>query len=251
MNLILFEPNETTAPLSRIDPRARHILDVLRRSVGDTFDAGLINGPRGKGTLTAINPINLTLTFAWGSAPPPLDPITLLLGLPRPQTARKILQEAAALGVQALHFFRSEKGETSYAQSKLWSSGEWRHHLIAGAAQAFDTRLPALTHGRPLAEILSFLSGASTRLALDNYEASTALSSTSFFTQYVTSGVGAGPERADVILALGPERGWSAKERDLLRAHGFALAHLGSRVLRTETAVVVAVTLVRARLGIL
>ena len=52
-----------------------------------------------------------------------------------------------------------------------------------------------------------------------------------------------------VTLALGPERGWSAAERNLLRSQGFTLVHLGTRVLRVETAVVAAVTLVRSARG--
>ncbi len=242
MNLILFEPAEIAAPLPLQDPRAQHILQVLRRCVGDTFDAGLINGPRGKGTLAALDPLALTLTFTWGSAPPPLDPIALVLGLPRPQTARKILQEATALGVGALHFFAAEKGEPNYGQSALWSSGEWRRHLIAGAEQAFDTGLPNVTHGHPLAKVLEALPAAASRLALDNYEAGMALSQFHLLRENPST---------PVILALGPERGWSARERELLRVHGFTFVHLGPRVLRTETACVAAVSLVKAKLGLM
>jgi len=237
VNLILFEPTETVAPLPRRDPRAAHLLEVLRRCVGDTFDAGLVNGPRGKGTLAAIGADALTLTFAWGVTPPPLDPITLILGLPRPQTARKILQEAAALGVAALHFVTTEKGEPNYAASTLWRSGEWRRHLIAGAEQAFDTRLPDVTHGRPLADALAALPPGGTRLALDNYESPAPLSECNVI------------RYKPVALALGPERGWSAAERELLRKNSFSFVHLGPRVLRTETACVVAVALVKAKLG--
>ncbi|HXC01182.1 MAG TPA: RsmE family RNA methyltransferase [Opitutaceae bacterium] len=238
LNLILFESHEIAAPLPRADPRARHLLDVLRRREGDPFDAGLINGPRGKGRLEKITPATLTFTFAWGEPPPPLDPIMLFIGLPRPQTARKILQEATALGVGALHFFTAEKAEPSYARSTLWTSGEWRRHLVAGAEQAFCTRLPELTHGLTLAAALEKISPAATRLALDNYEAPTSL------------GQAQSPAGAPVVLALGSERGWSAAERDFLRAKNFSLVHLGSRVLRTETAVVAAVALVKARLGL-
>jgi 16S rRNA (uracil1498-N3)-methyltransferase len=238
VNLILFEPAETATPLPRHDPRATHILEVLRRRVGETFDAGLVNGPLGKGKLAAIEANALVLTFCWNPAPPPpLDPITLVIGLPRPQTARDILRDATALGVATLHFVATEKGETSYAQSTLWSSGEWRRHLLAGAQQAFDTRLPALTHGRALLETLATLPASGTRLALDNYEAARPLSAT-----VIT---------APVVLAIGGERGWSAREREQLRAHGFTLAHLGPRVLRTETAGFAALALVRARLGLM
>lgn len=243
MNLVLFAPAELVRPLPRGDRRAVHLLRVLRRREGDTFDAGLINGPRGKGTLTAIGAEALTLSFAWGAEPPPLDPLVLIIGLPRPQTARDILREATSLGVTAMHFVTTEKGEPSYARSQLWSSDEWRRQLIGGAEQAFDSRLPEVTHGGALIEAISRLPGGVIRLALDNYESSTSLG------QYDLGAPGSTlPDPpAAVVLAVGPERGWSAAERALLRGAGFVLAHLGPRVLRTETAVTVAVALLKAK----
>ena len=240
MNLILFEPAETVVPLPRRDPRAAHILKVLRCKVGDTFDAGLINGPRGKATLAALSAEAITLTFAWNSKPPPpCDPITLIVGLPRPQTARDILRDATALGVAALHFVRTDKGEASYAQSALWSSGEWRRHVIDGAQQAFDTRLPEATHGRTLLEVLAALAADGTHLALDNYEAASRLAECNVI------------RYKPVTLAVGPERGWSARDRELLRDRGFMLVYLGPRVLRTESACIAGLTLVRMKLGLL
>ena len=237
LNLILFEPAELNQPLPLRDARALHLLDVLRCREGAAFDAGIVDGPRGKGTLVAVGAESLTLSFAWGGEPPPLAPISIIVGLPRPQTARKILQEATTLGVGAMQFVATEKCEASYAQSTLWSSGEWRRHLIAGAEQAFDTRLPQVAWGRTLAEALAAAQAGALRIALDHYEASAALGDLPL-----------GDKPQGAVLAFGPERGWSGKDRDWLRASGFTLAHLGTRVLRTETAVVAAVALVKARL---
>jgi 16S rRNA (uracil1498-N3)-methyltransferase len=242
MNLILLEPAETTLP--RTDPRAEHLVRILHRQPGDTFDAGLINGPRGKGTLVAISDEALTLSFVWGDLPPPLPPITLLVGLPRPQTARDILRDATSLGVTAMHFVATGKSEPGYARSTLWTSGEWRRHLITGAEQAFDTRLPEVTHTSSLLEVVAALPADSMRLALDHYEASDALSHCHLKGDKLPAAPPA------VVLAFGPERGWSGTDRAALRGGGFTLAHLGPRVLRTETAVVAAVTLVRAKLGL-
>ncbi len=239
MNIILFRPAEVELPLPRRDPRAVHILGVLHRRPGDTFDAGLINGPRGKGTLVAIAKDSLVLAFAWAEAPPPLPPIHLLIGLPRPQTARDILRDVTSLGVAAMHFVRTEKGEAGYASSALWQSERWMECVANGAAQAFCTRLPEVTHGRPLADAIASLPINASRFALDNYESAGLLSQCNVLI----------PEPA--VLALGPERGWSSAERDLLKKTGFAFAHLGPRVLRTETACVVAVTLLKAKLGLL
>ena len=44
---------------------------------------------------------------------------------------------------------------------------------------------------------------------------------------------------------------FNGADRTALRAHGFTLVHLGPRVLRSETAVVAALTLIRAKLGLL
>lgn len=239
VNLILFEAAELARPLPRTDPRARHVLDVLRRQPGDSFDAGLVNGPRGKATLASVAPDALHLAFAWGPPPPPPDPITLVVGLPRPQTARDILRDATTLGVAAIHFVRTEKSDASYAHSSLWSSGEWRRHVVAGAEQAFDTRIPEVTSGRSLADVVASLPATAARLALDVYESPSPL-----------SGYASPPGRPHV-LALGGERGWSNRDREVLRAGGFQLAHLGPRVLRTETAVIAALALLRARLGLM
>ncbi|MEZ5274914.1 MAG: RsmE family RNA methyltransferase [Opitutaceae bacterium] len=237
MNLILFEPEELGHPLPLKDPRAIHVIKVLRRAPGEPFDAGLINGPRGKACFHTRSDAGLELEFTPAAAPADSEPITLLVGLPRPQTARKILQEATSMGVRTIHFHLTARADPGYARSTLWTSGEYRRHLITGAEQAFTTRLPGLTHGRPLEEVLAALDDAPTRLALDNYEAAGPL-----FDAPLNGG--------QTVLAVGSERGWVRAERQALVSAGFQLVHLGERVLRTETAVVAGLAILRARLGL-
>jgi 16S rRNA (uracil1498-N3)-methyltransferase len=232
LNIILLEAGEADSPLALSDPRAAHLIRVLRRREGDTFDAGIVNGPMGKATVVSIGPGGLAFRFEPGGESPPLDPIHLLIALPRPQTARKILGEAASLGVASIRFFRSEKGEPGYASSTLWRGLEWRRHLLDGAAQAFDTRLPEVLHDAGLSASIAALPPGCRRVGLDNYEAPRRLRAV--------------PGPPPVALAFGPERGWSAAERSILRLAGFELAHLGPRVLRTETAVVAALAIVKA-----
>ena len=239
MNLILFTAAELDRPLPRSDRRAVHLLEVLRRSAGDTFDAGIIDGPIGQATLETVAENSITLSFTPRTDAAPPEPITLLIGLPRPQTARDILRDATTLGVAALHFVVTERGELGYGRSTLWSSGEWRRHVVAGAEQAFNPRLPAVTWGQSLTEAIAGLAPGP-RLALDNYESPAPLSQCRV-----------APGQTAITLAIGGERGWTAAERTLLRAQGFAFHHLGSRVLRTETACLAALTLVRARLGLI
>jgi len=241
VNLVLFESAELTAPLPLTDPRARHILDVLRRREGDSFDAGLVNGPRGKATLAALTPSSLALTFAWDAPLPPLPPTILLIGLPRPQTARDILRDATTLGATCIHFIATERADRNYATSTLWTSGEWRRHCLAGAAQAFDTRIPEVTWSHTLASALTALTAlpaSASRLALDNYESPAPLHTEIINDKSLIIN--------ESVLALGPERGFGPADRDALRAAGFTLAHLGTRVLRVETAVVAALAILRA-----
>ncbi len=239
MNLILFEPPETQRPLPRTDRRATHLLEILRRKPGDTFDVGLVNGPRGKATLDVVTDESLVLSFVWQDEVPDADPITLIVGLPRPQTARDVLRDATTVGVAAIHFVRTAKGEANYAQSTLWGSGEWRRHLITGAEQAFDTRIPEVSWTETLAGLLPTLDLATSRIALDNYEATDRLGDAT-----VT-------RENRMVVAIGGERGWSGDDRVLLRQHDFTLLHLGRRVLRTETAVTVALAIIRSKLGLI
>lgn len=286
MNLILFEPGELDRPLRIDDPRAIHILTVLRRALGELFDIGVIDGPRGKGWITGRDDHALTLDYRLDpDQPQPAPaPISLIVGLARPQTMRRILRDATTLGAGEFLFAATERGEVSYGASSLWSSGEYRRHLIDGAAQAFVTHLPAVRLFDSLADSLATLEPAAIKLALDNYEASLPLASWRPPQPLEPSPAGpldeaaspppsshrseaAPPTPADtsapvpapapslqapaprVYLAVGSERGWSAAERELLRARAFLLVHLGRRVLRAESACVAGLTLVLGRLG--
>ena len=55
----------------------------------------------------------------------------------------------------------------------------------------------------------------------------------------------------NVIAAIGSERGWTDKERELLIKNGFSLRSMGNRVLRTETAATTAVALILSKMGVI
>jgi 16S rRNA (uracil1498-N3)-methyltransferase len=52
-----------------------------------------------------------------------------------------------------------------------------------------------------------------------------------------------------VVALVGPEGGWADDELDLLKQHESRGLTLGPRVLRTETAALVAITLIQHALG--
>lgn len=236
MNIVLFDPTEIEQPLPLTDERARHIQRVLRRGVGESFDVGLINGPRGRATVAQSETNNLRLTYEWLPAHPPPPTLTLHVGLPRPQTARDILRDATTLGVTRIRFVHCARSDPNYAASSLWTSGEWHRHLQTGAAQAFDTHLPVVDWDASLAESLATpLPANVTRWAADNYA-----------TDRTFAEIAVDRRSTPVALWIGPERGWDDADRAALDAAGVERRHLGARVLRTETAVVAVLSLVQA-----
>lgn len=235
MNLVLFDAAEIGTPLALADPRARHLLEVLRRTPGEPFEVAQVNGPRGSAVIMSRDAHALHLAFTWLAPTPPPPRPALIVALPRPQTARDILRDATTAGVSRIDFVTTERADANYAASRLWTTGEWHRHLLTGAAQACDSHVPAVTWHHSLATALAARDADSPTVALDLYEAEgpwdlAPLDST------VTD-----PPPPTVLI--GPERGWSAADRAILRAAGCRLLHLGPRVLRTETAVVVALVL--------
>ena len=163
--------------------------------------------------------------------------MTLVVGLPRPQSARKILNQASSLGVRKIIFFRTDRGESAYAKSRLWTTGEYKRHLLEGVQQAFSTRIPGFKLSASLNDCMKMINSAD-RIVLDNYEAEISLNKYKI-------------KQDNCYLFVGPENGWSSRERDILRENGFSLTHLGNRVLRTETACVSGITLLLAKMGLI
>jgi RsmE family RNA methyltransferase len=228
LNLLLLDSKVSVLSLAKDDLRAVHLRSVLDVKTGDEIDVAVKNGPRGKGKVSLLPDQRVDLAIRWADHHPcDLFPIHLIVGFARPQTCRKILEQASSLGVERISFFQAEKGEPSYAKSRLWTTSEWMERIDRGVEQAFASFVPTCELHATLAQALSSARSESTfKIALDNYEAAKPLTA---------EGVGG---KRPIVLALGPERGWSSSERKLLRSQSFELRHLGKRVLRMETAVV-------------
>lgn len=239
MNLILFDSPFETKCLQGDDPRAQHICKTLRASVGAKVFVGFANDLRARAQVTLMEADGGVSLKVIGTEPAPKPlPITLLIGLPRPHTAKRILFESASMGVHELHFFEAERGEPSYAKSSLWSGDEWKERLRLGTEQSFGTHVPEVVMHRDLPSAISTLADDGAHIALDNYEATGCLPELLSDTH------------RSAVIALGPERGWAPAERAIFLEHGWQLAHLGAHVLRLETACTVAVGVVAAKLAL-
>lgn len=238
MNLIILDSDAPDSTLPTSDPRARHILDVLHRSPGDNFDVGFTDGKMGKARLVDAGAAELRLSVAWTGKAPELYPLTAIVGMPRPQTGRRLLRELTSLGLRRLVFCGTDRSEPGYGESKLWTTREFERHIRSGAEQAFNPRLPELEIVADLGAAIELIERQCDRVAMDNYEAHASLSTWR-------------PRRGSLTIAFGAERGWSAKERDLLRENGFSVFHVGERVLRLETAAVACVSIALSRMELI
>ncbi len=235
MNLVLITADEAEAGLAPDDPRARHLRETVGLATGGTFHVGIENGLRGIATIRALAP-KLTFTVVWEESAQARLPLTVLVGLPRPQTAKKILHDLASLGAARIVFFEAAKGDPGYLTSSLWKDGEWREPVLKGTEQACSTLVPEVTRVPSLLAALALVDASAWKLALDPYEA---------------TGTPEIPAPANAaVLAIGPERGFAEAERATLRAAGFGFAHLGDRILRVEAAALVGGALMLAQLRV-
>ena len=230
--------------LSRRDERTVHLLKVLHKKCGDSFEAGILGGMRGTGRIEKINfDGSVFITFnAYENdrsfQPEPRLRLRMAAGFVRPIQMRRILRELSNIGVSNIDIVSADMCEKSYRDTKLLIDGGSHAALVEGAVQARDTTVPSLSVYDSLDKWLkehpwepSSPSGGShplfmkvpLLLAMDNERAEGSLFHLS-------------PSSRPVVMAIGPERGWSDRERDMFEKAGFLRLSMGSRALRTETA---------------
>lgn len=243
MNICLFTQQEISSPLSIDDERASHILKVLHKNVDDSFDAGIIGGASGEALITLIDDKAIHFKFTPTGRGKTLFPLTLIVGFPRPIQLRRLLRDAAGLGVKKIILSGTQLGEKSYMESNIFKDGSADKMLLDGTAQAASTHIPELVLVKTLNQAIELVENEKSvhsKIALDNKNPKTSLHD--FLEK----------EGANCyVAAIGSERGWSDKERDLLELNGFTLCSMGKRILRTETAVTVASSIILDFMGVL
>ena len=243
MNLILLETSELDASgrVRLADHRARHIREVLKAEPGRAIRIGVINGPRGTASVEAVEGHEVDLRCLLETVVPPRPAMDLLLALPRPKVMRRLWAQLAALGVGRILLTNAWKVERVYFDTHVLEPETYRPLLIEGLQQAQDTRLPEVSIHRQFKVLveddLDTLCPSSVRLLADP-GAALRLNELIF----------PNPEMR-VLLAVGPEGGWTDHEKQLLQQHGFQPVGMGSRTLRTDTACLALLALVHDRLA--
>lgn len=236
MNLILLSANDiltqntsTTFTARLTDPRRiRHLHDVHRASVGESYTVGLGDDKIGLGILKQLDAEQATFDVTLDTPPPPALPLHVVLALPRPRMLARTLENIAALGVKHLTLLNTRRVEKSYWQSPELREEKIRHHLALGLEQARDTRWPKVQLAplfKPFVEdhLPHLLSDRQGFLAHPHTE---------------TECPRALALHTPTLLVIGPEGGFIPFEVEQLIAAGVSPVHLGPRILRVETAVV-------------
>lgn len=227
MNLLILRPEDLVAPdRARLSGRRLlHVREVHGAAVGDTLRVGILDGLMGSGRILSLDSECLELDLTLDQPPPPKLPLTLVLALPRPKVLNRVIASASSLGVARIYLVNAWKVEKGYWKSPRLEPENLLEQRILGLEQAKDTVLPELHLRRlfrPFAE--EELPGlAQSTLALVGHPG--ALEPCPRACQGAVS------------LAVGPEGGWIDSEVASLEAAGFQPVNLGSRILRTETAV--------------
>jgi RsmE family RNA methyltransferase len=245
VNIILFEPGE--AELSFLppgDPRAGHLLSVLRARAGDSFTAGILNGMKGDMHILRAGEDGVGFRFVPRGPSEPLLPLDLIIGLPRPLVTGRLLKDLAAMGLRSLHFVRTGLCEKSYMSGSLWKNHEYRRHLLEGLQQSGQTLLPDVRLHENFDACLSLF-------ALGPRAAGHGDDVLRCVMHPGGAGLGEVPPRRSAVLAIGPERGWTPAELEKFTAEGFRVCGMGKRILRTEAAALAAGAILLSRMGLM
>jgi len=228
VNRILFEHDEIKDGVATFDgARAEHVLRVLHGEVGQVLKTGELDGSAGTGEITAIDGARVTVRVKHEAEA--LAPwVDLVLAPPRPRVMKRLLPQLAAMGVGRIVLVGAKKVEKDFWGATLLKESVYRPLLVDGLMQAGTTAVPVVSVER---NFRKWIAGK-----LDEEFPSRC--------RVVAHPYGAGgdlpePKQGErLLLAIGPEGGWTDDEVASLEEKGFARFSLGNRILRTDTAAI-------------
>lgn len=236
MNSLLFYPEEVVDSSGKAiltGARAEYVSTWHDLAAGIEVEALLYGRAIGRAKILTVKSERIEAQVVFDRKPPVRSNATLIVAVPRPQTVKKVLETSASLGINALFFIRTEKVQKSYLQSKSLTEHEIQHHITRGLEQACD----------PIAPKVAIHMGTFPQFIKENTPQLTS-NDTCFLvadTRAETSSLigKVYKNQKQIVLALGPESGWSKKEVVKFKELGAHCISLGPRVLRVETALAV------------
>ena len=250
MNRILFEQDEIRDGVATFGgERAAHVLDVLHGEVGQLLKTGVVDGKIGTSTIREIvgataarsgesvdDSVRIVVSVCHEeeSRRPWVD---LILAPPRPRVMKRLLPQLATMGVGRIFLVGAKKVEKDFWGATLLKPENYRPLLIDGLMQAGTSILPTLETRRNFRkfvnEELDALFGDGPRIVAHPYGVNCQIDGDGTSKRAIPQS-----ENRKIVLAIGPEGGWTDEEVALLEAHGFSRYSLGSRILRTDTATI-------------
>jgi 16S rRNA (uracil1498-N3)-methyltransferase len=160
--------------------------------------------------------------------------LTLAVGLTKGDKMDFVVEKATELGVQTIIPFASAHAVPKLDARKIaMRAGRWQKIALSAAKQCGRTQIPQVL---PLCDFAELMAGAwpdTLKLFFWEKETRQSLRQLQMERGDITS----------VLMAVGPEGGFSAQEAALATQHGFVLVSLGRRILRAETAALTALSL--------
>ncbi len=218
---------------------ANHLARVLRLREGD--DCVLFNGDGQDyaARLAAVGKREVSADVLSASTVDNESPLRIVLvqGIARGEKMDLILQKATELGVAGVVPVIAERTEVKLdAERTAKRMAHWRSVMVSACEQSGRARVPELSQPAALMQAAANLPPDCVKLTLDpagEYSLAT-LTETGM---------------QSAAIAIGPEGGWSPRDREILSAAGFLGLRMGPRILRTETAGLAAIAALQSRFG--
>lgn len=236
-------------PLAAAD--SFHAVRVLRLRAGDAVelaggDSRVFAGVIAAGAVTGSDAVEVVVGEEIQAAPEAVTtgrPVfSVVQALPRGRRMDLVVEKLSELGVDRLAPVTSDRSVAREVAGREGKLERWRRVARAAAAQAKRARIMEIAAPVPLAEWLSAFAGE--LLVLATEVEGTPLGAA------VNARPGMARDAArPLALVVGPEAGFSPGEIEMLSAGGAVFVSLGPLVLRTETAALVAATIVMHHLG--
>jgi 16S rRNA (uracil1498-N3)-methyltransferase len=210
---------------------AGHLTRVLRAHVGQEFDV-VAGGVLRRGRIVDLQEDRVE--FALGDEIPAanLPSFTVVLSIFKFDRMEWAIEKCTELGVSRIIPMIAQRTESHLASAALKRTERWRRIGQQAAEQSRRISPPEIEAPLKVKDVVA--RQATLRILLDETESAVTLKS-------VLQSYPAGEE---VILAFGPEGGWTQPELDLFHEAGWISASLGSTILRAETAAIAATAIV-------
>ena len=218
-----------------VGAHAEHLSRVLRARVGQEFDITTGNGVR-RGRITSIEQDRVELELGDEIPAPVAGQVTVALSIFKFDRMEWAIEKCTELGAKRIVPVIARRSEAHLAAAAAKRVDRWRRIALQAAEQSRRVSSPDIADPLKVRDAVA-LSG-SLRILLSEVETGTMLKD---ILQTHT-------KHGDVVLALGPEGGWTAEELELFQEAGWISASLGDTILRAETAAIASLAVVLAEL---